>query len=447
MPPPPPPSLTPPSPAPATAASQHVGPSIYQITYNHHNHHAHQQQGRMQNFPAPQAYMVPYAQQQQQQQQQPGETGSSSSYAPMNVHLNTTSPYHTPYHIAPMPPEERPPQETRIPQIVTEPLLRPKAAARSKSNKKSPPMRITKPKLAKGAKAKQRPQSSKHLTPSLRAAIITLKVTDPNKSFKEIGEILSLPADDEYDDDEEEEEEEDDEDDENADDESEANQSIGKNGEAHDLATRNGSLDVNNNMTNKTTTDPNLETITTNSATSNPTPFAKPAKPKPKPKERRPIPRNTVAGIFKRAVDRAGTESDLFKLLEQTGRRAGSGRPRKGTGKKERERPIANEMPTTAATAAAAAAAAATIDETWQTDLDGGPVHGNGVNGGASGLGLEMGLDDEDGAIDMDGLEMDGLDMDGDPDGQGGWDTDDGDGGGGGGGGGGGDDRGGENGE
>ncbi|KAI4138632.1 MAG: hypothetical protein LQ340_008052, partial [Diploschistes diacapsis] len=233
---------------------------------------------------------------------------------------------------------------------------------------------------AKAVQRKQRPQSSKHLTPSLRAAIITLKVAT-DMSFKEIGDLLAIPV----------EESEADDKDGNVQQQQQPPQ-LGPSATAPDqahspLPTNNASGPLTHGApapalppparANAAEIDPNLDpsladhpmpitqalaplsATVAGTAFLNPipsihapappaamasgnapvsSPFAAATKPKSKTRpKRRPIPRNTVAGIFKRVAQRAGTETDLYKLLGQTGRRPGSGRPRKGEGKKDRE--------------------------------------------------------------------------------------------------------------
>ena len=311
---------------------------------------------------------------------------------------------------------------------------KPKAAPASKSSTK-----VTKGKNRQGSapKTKLRPQSSKHLTPSLRAAIITLKVTNPNRSFKEIGDLLAIPQD--YEDDDEvppanvE------------DDEGDGEDGDGDGGNAKDAVEdgtngveqqQNGAIGpASSELANlDPTTDPALLNMTAPDAAAGTSDLGNPTEngtstnanstnnrpPKvtksSNKKKRRPIPRNTVAGIYKRAVERAGTETDLWKLLHQTGRRPGSGRPKKGMGKKDLDR---------------AAAENAVEEANWRAELEGvaagaggvstaGEVDALGVLGGLDTDGMGDGMADgigpghsmhEDvlGEGDMDGLGMDSM--------------------------------------
>lgn len=299
-------------------------------------HHHHPDEGEMVITFSSREYMLP----------RPGQPGF---HQPMPSQLHAPNvQYPTPFHLGPIPGQSNqqgilPSPMTAIP-FATHKFIQKSKPSKTKTKVSRP---ATKPKVTKPSITKKRPQSSRHLTPSLRAAIITLKVTDPSKSFKEIGEILSFPAGDSGDDD-------------NVDDEDD-----NRDGNVNNIVERNSTVNQDTQTTTSTTqplpfipvtttqssssndntTDPNLETsisttnntdtttattatvATTTTTPSNTNPNS--AESKSKSKKRKPIPRNTVAGIFKRAVDRAGTDSDLYKLLSQTNRQAGSGRPKK----------------------------------------------------------------------------------------------------------------------
>jgi hypothetical protein len=324
---------------------------------------------------------------------------NSGAYPPppqqINPHLPPPGgPFQTAYQTATQIPPQGP-----ISPVKQKPKTKPKAKPSKPSSKITKPKPVSKLK----SKPKQRPQSSKHLTPSLRAAIITLKVTDPNRSFKEIGDLLAIPQDEDDDDGplgSGADGEGDDTDDGGEPDTTTRPSVLLPNDASQSSNTNNNSNSNSNNATNlDPLTDPALTNLPPNplpqvSATQLTLPLQQP-KPPTNPqatpalskrrKTRKPIPRNTVAGIFKRAVERAGTETDLWKLLEFTGRRIGSGRPKKGTGKKDRARAEAEQ------------------EVRWRAELEGvaaGVAAGVGVNGvpgmnSENGGGMLVGVDSE----------------------------------------------------